>query len=203
VTTTLPSRLAYASLAPALCVVALLLVLCPQATAHERAACASSSLHHPGRRALVCGRPGHRNRVRRSAGAKRHRSRHKALGVTRSRGATRPAAAPTRVAALCEDGAAPVLSANGSFSCQDGSEPVCEGGATFIDGSPPVCTPAVASSLPHATCGDGSVPALTDEASFSCRDGSEPQCEAGAAAVPSSDGSALVCQLARPEEPSE
>jgi hypothetical protein len=202
VTTTLPIRRAYASLAPALCVLALLLVLCPQATAHERATCSSSSGRHQGHRALACGRPGHRSRVHGSAGAKRHHSRHKALSV-RSRGATRPPAAPTRVAALCEDGAAPILAGDGSVSCQDGSEPTCEGGAASSDGSPPACSTAVASGLPPARCEDGSVPALTGEAFFSCQDGSEPQCEPGAGAVPSSDGSALVCQLARPEEPSE
>ncbi len=36
------------------------------------------------------------------------------------------AAAPAR----CEDGATPVRAADGTFSCVDGSEPECEGGAT-------------------------------------------------------------------------
>jgi hypothetical protein len=32
-------------------------------------------------------------------------------------------------AALCENGATPALGASGSFSCEDGSEPLCESGA--------------------------------------------------------------------------
>ena len=206
-TPTLPSRRPKATLAAALCLAAatLLLVLCSQATARAHGAtCPSSSVHRVTRGASPCGRSGRRSRVRAHARAKRHHAKHKIRKAKRSKRRTaKPPAVTGRVGAVCEDGTAPILAADGSLSCQDGSEPTCEDGAGAVpsgDGSALVCDTALARSLPAATCEDGTAPVLTGEAFFSCRDGSEPRCEAGGGAVPSSDGSVLVCQLADAEE---
>ncbi len=46
----------------------------------------------------------------------------------------------------------------------------------------------------EAKCEDGSLPSASPEGTFSCEDGSEPSCPSGLIAVPSSDGSVLLCE---------
>jgi hypothetical protein len=55
---------------------------------------------------------------------------------------TAPASGSVSTAARCEDGVAPILLGDGSFACEDGSEPTCEGTAQATpssDGSAFVC----------------------------------------------------------------
>jgi hypothetical protein len=233
VTLSFLSRRLCATLASALCLASVaLLAPPPGATAQaRRAACPPSSARHPGRTAATCERSGRTSGVRAHARAKRHIVRHEVRRATgrharheggrrakgrhtrhevrkakrgKRRAAKRPALSGRIGWAVCEDGTAPILAGDGSISCQDGSEPICESGAGAAppsDGSALVCAGVFASGgAPPATCDDGTAPTLSGEASFSCQDGSEPICESGAGAVPSSDGSTLVCELAAPEE---
>jgi hypothetical protein len=52
----------------------------------------------------------------------------------------------------------------------------------------PVSQAAVA-----AQCEDGSAPVRAGDGSFSCADGSEPECESGATPTPSRSGKSLLC----------
>ena len=76
--------------------------------------------------------------------AVRHCSRHHAHKVAhKPKKQAKPAApAPKLTPASCEDGSAPVRSADGSYTCQDGSEPACEDGSEPIrpaTSSAPLC----------------------------------------------------------------
>jgi hypothetical protein len=73
------------------------------------------------RNAQACVQFAHRGKARH---ASKHRGKHTLANNAPSE--TLPALA----AASCEDGSAPVLESNGSFSCGDGSEPECEDGST-------------------------------------------------------------------------
>jgi hypothetical protein len=53
----------------------------------------------------------------------------------------------------------------------------------------------------EAKCEDGSIPSASAEGTFSCEDGSEPSCHTGLIAVPSSDGSTLLCEALPEGEP--
>ncbi len=57
----------------------------------------------------------------------------------------------------------------------------------------------VAAAVP-ASCEDGSVPVPVTGGSFSCSDGSEPECEDGATPTRSANGKSLLCPLATEEE---
>lgn len=104
------------------CALAAALVGASQSLAQtrSRAACATAGDHaKDGRHAVKC-----TTRKPRRA-AKRHRKRrHGKRGRHRSRSGQTP------TAARCEDGSAPTRTGEGSFSCEDGSEPECEDGAT-------------------------------------------------------------------------
>jgi hypothetical protein len=52
-----------------------------------------------------------------------------------------------------------------------------------------------------AQCEDGDAPVLISEGSFSCEDGSEPECKNDALPVPSSNGQSLVCPVSGEHEP--
>ncbi|HTU79620.1 MAG TPA: hypothetical protein VMF09_12755 [Solirubrobacteraceae bacterium] len=112
---------------------------CPSAGAHTRdkrarRACAPSS--H---------KPKTHHAVKRDAGKGRSKARPaRKSGRSRTSGFT-----PAR----CEDGSVPALAADGSFSCEEGSEPHCEDGATptrATGGKTLVCAPA---SEPQAPAG--------------------------------------------------
>ncbi len=47
-----------------------------------------------------------------------------------------------------------------------------------------------------ARCGDGSAPLHAGDGSFSCNDGSKPECEDGATPKVSNNGKSLVCLVA-------
>jgi hypothetical protein len=122
--------------------------------------------------------------------AKRHTAKHmhsKAHKPTK-------AAAPRLAPASCEDETTPVRQSNGSFACDDGSEPACE------DESSPIRSGhALACVIPPGTSpspSPGEAPCETTAESF-CYTGSaggtEPSCEDGSAPITSSDGSETLC----------
>ena len=90
-------------------------------------------------------------------------SRHAGAAPAAKRTPPHAVAAP----AVCEDGSAPVREGEGSYSCADGSEPVCARrrrtgrpssngvGAVLPDGA----TAAAASNAAKPSCEDGSAPA--------------------------------------------
>jgi hypothetical protein len=90
-------------------------------TAHD----AHSS--HGGRRPACAGH-------RAKHGTAKHCAKHHGQKTHKAKKpAAKPSApAPKLVPALCEDGSAPVRSASGSFTCEDGSEPACEDGSETI-----------------------------------------------------------------------
>lgn len=53
-------------------------------------------------------------------------------------------------------------------------------------------TPASQAAV-AAQCEDGSAPVRAGDGSFSCADGSEPECESGATPTPSRNGKSLLC----------
>jgi hypothetical protein len=84
--------------------------------------------------------------------------------------------------AACEDGSAPVRAADGSFSCDDESQPVCEDGSTptlSSDGSTLLCAgePSQSSGVAEAVCEDGSIALQGSDGSFYCGGEAEPNCE--------------------------
>ena len=83
-----------------------------------------SSAHARKRSARACTQPSHKVRAQ-TRRAPKHHPKRKSKKTSKSGTPTVHA-----VAAQCEDGSAPVQSAEGSFSCGDGSEPQCENGAS-------------------------------------------------------------------------
>jgi hypothetical protein len=53
--------------------------------------------------------------------------------------------------------------------------------------------PTTLAAVNAASCADGSEPVRARKGSFSCRDGSEPECEDGSAPTSSRNGAGLVC----------
>jgi len=85
-------------------------------------------------------------------------------------------------AALCDNGAAPYPTGNGSFSCADGSEPGCEDGflaAPSASGSALVCAPADGdgSASTNATCEEESMEPCSEEGSEQAPEGVEGSTE--------------------------
>jgi hypothetical protein len=58
----------------------------------------------------------------------------------------------------------------------------------------------VPTALPAAYCEDGAAPVRAGDGSFSCADGSEPECEDGVEPTPSSNGKSLVCAILAGED---
>jgi hypothetical protein len=102
-------------------------------------------------------------------GKTKHHTEHTLAGAPR--GASR-----TLVAASCEDGSTPVRARDGSFSCDDGSEPECEDGET----------PILASNGKRLLC-----PVFSEEGASS----SEAECEAeGGSTCDGETGSEEACE---------
>jgi len=138
----------------------------------------------------------------------RTRTRHAARRQGKGHGKAVPAEA-VLTPALCEDNSAPVRASDGTFSCDDGSEPGCEdesspvrSGSTLecvvSETAEPPCeestefcyTGTVSSNEP--VCEDGSTPTALGAGPAACDDGSEPRCEDSSAPIPvGSNG--LVC----------
>jgi len=92
------------------------------------------------------------------------------------KGSQRGSSAPTRTAALCEDGSAPVRR-QGGYSCADGSEPGCEAGGELLaaSGAAPLCQASAASA--------GEAPGCSSEGASECQ-ASEVSCEESSGAAP-------------------
>jgi hypothetical protein len=96
-----------------------------QTLAQTRKAACPTTTHAKKKHTAQCTQPTHKGKAQtRRASKRRVKPNTKKTGKTIS-----PASAPA-APALCEDGNAPVRAADGTFSCADGSEPECEGGAT-------------------------------------------------------------------------
>jgi hypothetical protein len=151
----------------------------------RRATCSSSATDSRARLATrTCVQPA---RKRRAHHATRRRSKHAKKTPKAS------PRSPALAAAYCEDGSVPVLVGNGSFSCDDGSEPACEDGAT-----PTVSRNGRSLVCPVAGEGDGEAGSSEEcqagEASGGC--GTEAGATSGVPAceAPSSEGSGAACE---------
>jgi hypothetical protein len=187
-------------LAAVLLLAALAVLLCRPALSSANAAtsaCSSASAHAKQHVRACAGR----NRSGRSHGKARgrhpvhHRSIHKKK-ATHHGSVHAPVAAAKP--ATCEDGSQPAGDGEGSFSCANGAEPVCAGGAQPTptkDGSKLVCPVASATGTDwsEAECEDGSAPERAGDGSFACEDESRPSCPDGSRPALSDDGSMLVC----------
>jgi hypothetical protein len=106
----------------------------------HRAACSTSGVHAARVKSHPAACPTHKGRQHHAAkphGKHGHR-KTKGKGKGRSRVQQHP------VAARCENGSVPTSVGEGSFSCEDGSEPECENGATptpSSDGTTLLCSP--------------------------------------------------------------
>jgi hypothetical protein len=221
-TISLPSRSLAAVFASILSVVAVavLLALPAQTMAHaRRVACTPSSTAHPKRRVHACGQAKQTSGAPRKSKAharpkaKGHNSKHTVgnhAGNTKRAVEKKPAAKAKSPAgasptpATCEDGSLPIREADGSFSCEDESEPSCQDGSIPVpssDGSALLCVGSSRrSGSAEAECEDGGAPVREADGSFSCEDESEPSCENGSTPTPSSDGSTLLCNAAASEQ---
>jgi hypothetical protein len=177
-------------------------------TAHARKASCTSASARVKRPAGECPPSKHKGK-----GKAHHASRgHHARRSGKHTGAATPAS-PSHVPAVCEDASAPVRGADGSFSCEDGSEPACRDGsdpAPSSKGAAPLCpVPAKVESGcedpsssectfggggPEPACEDATAPVPGGDGSVFCEDGSEPVCETGASPTFSADGSTLLCE---------
>ncbi len=108
-------------LALSLSVIAMALFGAAQTLAQTHKAACSTSAHAKKHSAHACTQPSHK--------VKAHTKRH-TKHAPKKTAKKNPPASQAAVAAQCEDGSAPVRASDGSFSCDDGSEPECESGAT-------------------------------------------------------------------------
>ena len=85
-------------------------------------------------KAAGSGRPGSAPRKARAGrGSKRaHSKRGGAKKKAQDRASNAAQKGVSQVAAICEDGSVPIRAHDGSFSCDDGSEPGCENGSEPI-----------------------------------------------------------------------
>lgn len=175
---------------PALAVLLAVLVMAllgPSQTLAQarKVACSPSATHtKAGRRARVCVRSSHKGKAH-------HATKRDAKHAVDKKAPKASSPAPATVAAYCEDGSAPVRAGDGSFSCADGSEPECEGGATprpSRNGKRLVCPVAT-----EGEAGSSEAECEAEEAlgcSLDTSSGADEQaCEASA-----NDGSSSVCE---------
>jgi hypothetical protein len=171
-----------------------------------RADCASSSGH--GARVVRACRARRHGTHARSKGRKHH-AKH-AVGKRKKKSkhnsSERTPAASTSPPATCEDASAPIPGGDGSYSCEDGSEPACASGVEPVrssDGSKLLCPieTGAGQGAAVAICEDESSPLPAGGGSYSCDDGgSEPECEDGSSPTLSS-ASTLVCVALPATEP--
>jgi hypothetical protein len=143
------------------------------AQAHK-ASCPSAVHAKTKHGAHACTQPSHKTKrhAKHSAKKKTHKKTHGASQAT----------AP----AHCEDGSAPLRASDGSFACDDGSEPECEDGATpkaSRTGNSLVCLVAAEgeASASEAEC---------EEEGLGCSAGSE----SGEQACEAAEGSSPACE---------
>jgi hypothetical protein len=180
-------------------VLALLVRSAPSSAQGSPARCASratsSGATRTGGHARGCAARKHKSHAK--GKAKRHHSKPIKKNKFQHNPAPHTPATLAPQPAVCEDASTPVSEGEGSYSCADGSEPICTDGsepAPASKGSGPVCptTAAPVVEFSEASCEDGSVPAGA-AGGYRCEDGSQPACEDGSQPVLSDDGSALTC----------
>jgi len=186
-----PPALALAAL------LALVLSAAPALGSHAAAAC-SATRAGAGHGVRACA--GRTRKAHRHAKVKRHHAKH--LSIKKKKAAPLPVSPSTPLEPLhspasCEDATHPARAGDGTFTCGDGSEPVCANGLEPVAssaGTAPSC-PIVGSAggWRPAACGDGSAPAPAAAGGYVCADESEPECEDGSDPVPAGDGSMPVC----------
>jgi hypothetical protein len=226
----LPIRPTSRSLTPAsilsMVAVAALLVLPGQAMARtHKTACTASSKARSGRSPHACSQSTHaskslqKGKTQARSKLKGHHGKPATAKAGHAGKATHPGDArhpdqkkpapkdraktppPTSTTpATCEDGSAPVHEEDGSFGCEDESEPGCENGSAPVlssDGSTLLCSVSSGGpgAPPGASCEDGSTPIHEEDGSFGCEDESEPSCEAGSGPTLSKDHSSLLCTI--------
>jgi hypothetical protein len=127
--TSRPSARLTTALTLALSLLALVVILLgpAQTLAQTRKSCSTSGESKTKHPAHACSQSSRRGKK------KHHSSKHhtKRVAAKKTSKASAPAAALVEPA-RCEGGQTPVRTANGTFSCSDGSEPECEDGATPI-----------------------------------------------------------------------
>jgi hypothetical protein len=145
-TTLLPLALSVAA------AVALFGLFPPTIAQARKATCSSLSAGHP-KRAAACTQSRHRSKAnaRPKPRAKGHHSKHATTKTKPNKTGTPSPKLPSPVAAVCEDGSGPVRASDGSFSCNDGSEPACEGDSSPVisrNGLTLVCRDVSSEGLP-------------------------------------------------------
>jgi hypothetical protein len=195
-----PAKLA---LALALLLTALAALLCrpaPSSASSAAGACASAHAKQHVRACAGRNRAGHaRGKAKGRRSGRHHRINKKKAAQHVSVDAPSTAAPP----ATCEDGSKPQSEGDGSFSCADGSGPVCSGGAEPVptkNGANLLCpaAPGTGAEWSEAECEDGGAPERTSGGSYACEDGSRPACADGSRPTLSDDGSMLVCMQGTP-----
>lgn len=204
-----PSRPAFA--APLLlCLALLTAVLAPAPDALAQAQKTPCARSKPASHRSKCPQHGAKGGRRGSSkGSHRHPAKSRGAAHAVKTHARNAPAAPLLTPAVCADESEPLRASNGTFSCDDGSQPGCE------DESSPIrehhslacvvtAPPAGESNCPEEgagsfcltgssgsgepVCEDGSTPIASGEGTPICDDGSEPACEDGSAPLETGDG---------------
>jgi len=106
--------------------------------------------------------------------------------------------------ATCEDGSAPVRASDGSFFCDDESQPVCEDGSTPVvssSGLTLVCAGESSDSGANEVgCEGGSLAVQASDGSYSCVGSSEPECEGTSVPTLSSERWTPLCDVTEGDE---
>jgi hypothetical protein len=178
---------------------ALAVLLCRAAPSSAKAGASACSSAHATQHVRACAgrsRSGHSRGNAKGRHSVHHRSIHKKKTASQRGTVHAPAAAAKP--ATCEDGSQPAGEGDGSFSCANGSEPICAGGAQPTpakNGAKLLCptSSAPGTDWSEAECEDGSAPEHAGNGGFACEDESQPSCPDGSRPTPSDDGSMLVC----------
>jgi hypothetical protein len=156
-----------------------------------RTTCSTTVTHaKPKRAAHACTQASSRGKAK-----TRHESKRRKHA--RAKKKTKDGAAGTAtMPASCEDASAPVAAPGGGFSCEDGSEPQCEDGATPTPSRNGKVLLCPISGAGEATTGEGEGEGECEEEALACEPGAaagndEQSCEA-----PAGDGSDLACEAA-------
>jgi hypothetical protein len=158
--------------------------------------CSSSAATRAKQHVRACAgrhRSAHSHAKVKSHHAKHNHSKKKSKATGKS---THTPAAAQRPA-TCEDGTTPARDSEGEYTCGDGSDPICAGGAEpAVTHGRLLCpaTPSSGTEFNEPNCEDGSSPERSEDTGvYECEDGSRPTCENGTQPVRSDDGSMLVC----------
>jgi hypothetical protein len=154
--------------------------------AQTRKGCPTSASHSRTRHvARGCTQPSHRGKSK----SQTHHKHHTKLAPNKKTSKAGAPAATSAIPARCERGETPARSAEGTFSCSDGSEPECESGAkptASRKGDALVCPVAGATEAEASSTGHE-----CEEEGLACSTGAgEPACET----PDSSNSSEFACE---------